>query len=67
VIFVALAFLGVVIGSWGISGLVLGIGWHRKNHWLMWLGGIPFAFLSLAGLLWLGAIAFSVVLSIFWR
>ena len=56
--------VGTLVGGWGISGLVLGIGWHRRKRWLIWLGGIPFILLSLAGLLCLAFVAFNIARSI---
>ena len=53
------------IGSWGISGLLLGIGWHHKKRWLMWLGGVPFALISLGALGMIAFIAFNIARSAF--
>lgn len=58
---------GTLVGGWGISGLVLGIGWHQRSRRLMWWGGIPFALFSLSGLSLLVFIAFNILRSAFGR
>ena len=56
---------GTLVGGWGISGLMLGIGWHRQERWLIWAGGIPFALFSLGGLSLMALIAFNILRSAF--
>lgn len=59
IIILAVAFAGL----WGLSLILLLVGWWLKKRWLKWVGGIPLVFLSLLGVAAAGLIAWETYAS----